>query len=250
MPLGVGFPFIEPPPPSGGGGGGHTPVYKTVVLTTSSTSPWHVPADWDATHNTIQCIGGGGKTGGGGTYGGNGGDYSSRNALAWVAGHTVPFHVGSGVDSLASPTAAFTSPNTFIGNATIGVSAAFGLNGSSGPVSQPAVEPSGVGIDFAGGGGTPYCGGGAGGPNGYGLSGSVGTVGGAGDNGRGGAGGIYARNGGNGTEIYNTGGVYYGSGGGSGGSYLDANYSGGNYGGGGGIAGGPGIIIITYLGYT
>ena len=239
MPLGVGFPFIEPPPPSGGGGGGgpvHTPVYKVIVLTSASVSPWVVPSDWDSTHNSIQAIGAGG------TFGGNGGDYAAAGGVSYIPGHTVKFFIGDGSTPNVSGTSPFVAPNTWFGSA---VSAAAGYASLAG--AQDGAGSSGGSVYRGGRGytGATQAGGGAAGPAGAGANATA-SRGGAGDAGAGGVGmSAIVTTGQDGAEL-NVGGVYYGCGGGGFGSTRA-----GNYGGGGGSGnGGPGLIVITYLGIS
>ena len=50
-----------------------TPTTKVIFLTTTGAGTWTVPADWNSSNNTIECIGGGGGGGSGNTAGGGGG---------------------------------------------------------------------------------------------------------------------------------------------------------------------------------
>jgi len=73
-----------------------------VVITTTDSSPWDVPSDWNDT-NTIEVVGAGGGGGGGGSGGGQapgggggGGAYSTISDLDLTPGGTATFQVGVG----------------------------------------------------------------------------------------------------------------------------------------------------------
>jgi hypothetical protein len=75
----------------------------TVVLTTTGTSIWTVPSDWNSSNNTIEVIAGGGS-GGVGVQpsgvakgaGGAGGAYEIKSNVILTPGATVDYFIGAG----------------------------------------------------------------------------------------------------------------------------------------------------------
>src|SRR3954469_9182786 len=69
-----------------------------VLLTTSNTSPWSVPADWDSSNNEVITIGAGGQGSDGtataGGAGGGGGGYASTTNVSLTPGGTASFQIG------------------------------------------------------------------------------------------------------------------------------------------------------------
>lgn len=246
----------------------------TIVLTSGTT--WTVPADFNATNNTVECWGGGGGGGGAnggspGSGGGGGGGAYARITNFAPAGGSVSYSVGAaGTAGLSvGPTAGGAGGNTFF-HSTTTVLAAGGLGGGNG-TSQAGggggTSGSSVGtVKFNGGNGgnsaagtAPGGGGGAAGPDGVGSAGAAGSgpnagAGGYGDAGKGGAGGIGGAIGGGAGEAEEVGG---GGGGGDGDTTANNGGAGGLPGGGGGGgsrgvatpggAGGGGQIRITYV---
>lgn len=224
-----------------------------IVLTSASSSPWTVPADFDPNNNVVHLIGAGGNGAlwddGGNGYGGGGGGGGGYHSVANFSpgGSTVAFVIGAGGSGTA------TSMTGIAGTAGAGETPLIGGSGGVGGTgSTSSGGNGGNGGNFGYGGG----GGGAAGPNGAGWAGSPALgfsfgEGGSADSGIGGAGAVIDSGpGGNGTNISG-----YGPGGGGAGEYQGgAGGGGGAYGGGGGGAaaggdggvGGSGAIIIVY----
>lgn len=212
---------------------------SAVTINLTSGSSWTVPADWNSSDNTIECIGSGGRgsnrntinanAGGGG---GGGGAYARITNLSLTPGASVPYVIGAGGSIVR------TSFNTSSLVCDYGISAGTGTVGTGGGLASNSTGA----VRFSGGSGSSNVtssgggGGGAGGPNANGTNGSgvTGGVGGGGSAGWGGGGGSLQNIGG-------AGGNYGGGGGGGGGGLLAASEPGGP-----GGAGRSGIIIITY----
>lgn len=162
-----------------------------VYLTTASSSPWTVPADWNNAANTVECIGAGGGSvvfSVDSSQGGNGGSYAIVTNLTLTG--TIAFVVGAG----GTPSSTLGGSTYFNGASVAGASVgATGGTGGARASGQPNANAASNGAttyaggrggasdasSFGGGGG-----GGAAGPNGAGSSG-----GGGGDYGGGGGGG-------------------------------------------------------------
>ena len=240
-----------------------------IVLTTTGTNNWTVPADWNNASNSIEVIGAGG---GGGAdtatpragSGGGGGGYGkiTNQTLTGTISYTIAAAAGFNTDA----------GDTFFNGASLAAAPVGSSGGKKGLDNYSGPKAGGAGgagkgtVTYTGGAGGNIIafansgggGGGSAGLNGNGVAGNPangtnGGAGGAGDNGNGGAGGFYS-NGGNGTEY-----VTVGSGGGGGGGFQgdDLVGNGGLYGGGGGGsafrlgpyggAGTQGLIVINYL---
>jgi hypothetical protein len=238
-------------------------------------TPWTVPANWNTTNNSIQCIGGGaaGRSNinfGDGRSGGGAGAYSAVQNLTLTPGSSIQFIVGAGgTVSMNNP--ANSGGDTWFNGATL-ASSSVGAKGGLGTDftgGAGGAASSGVGTIKLSGGSAPSTGSGAGGgggggaagPNGNGADGlaHAGTAGGAGGNGDagfGGSGGAQNATGRAGAEFDEL----HGAGGGGGGGQSGVpGGSGGAYGAGGGGggggsngthdggAGGNGLIVITYV---
>lgn len=236
---------------------------STIVVYLTSGTSWTVPADFDATINTIETIGAGGGGGGnGGAGGGGGGGYSKIANLNIAPGANITYQVGTA--GAGSTTTGSTGGDTYFNGASIGASSVGAKGGGGGAVGGGGGSPaggtggasgSGVGTTkFSGGAGgngngagIPGGGGGAAGLNGSGNTGP--NAGGSGDAGFGGAGGAAGTGagspGGNGTEYD----ASHGSGGGGGGAGNNGGTNpggaGGLYGAGGGGAGNNGVTAQT-----
>src|SRR3989344_4691888 len=240
-----------------------------VYITTTGTSTWTVPEDWNDNANSIEVIGGGGggvnASNGQGGSGGGGGAYASSTNISLTAGASITVFVGAGGN--AGTDGAEGNPGQFTifnvdgiteGCAQADVCAAPGGAGTTaagisatstgGEITRSVGQKKYAGGDGGMGDGNGDSGGGGGGGNGgAGGGGSDGSGGGGSDNGNGPAG--VGGTGGNGTEWDSTHGA---GGGGGGGSNTDDGANGGLYGGGGGGgetlggAGGQGIIVIQY----
>jgi hypothetical protein len=157
---------------------------KTVCLSTTATSPFTVPADWNSANNTIDVFGGGGG-GRNGYSGGGGGAHSRITNQALTPGASVNFSVGAGglgplpasagLDGLPGGDTWFGGTNY----ATSLVAAKGGGGGASGAVGAGGDATAGIGASkhSGGSGGTEFGtgfnaggGGGAGGPNGNGAN--------------------------------------------------------------------------------
>lgn len=239
-----------------------TPTATSTTTFLTSGTTFAVPADWNDSSNSIQCIGaGGGGASAAGSAGGGGGAYCAAANITLTPSTNVQIQIGVGGSAHTAGSASW-----FNGTSSTSAScgAASGSGGVGGTSGAGGTTGNSVGsITFAGGNGGGTCGtscastggGGAGGPDGAGgngttVAGATPGTGGAGDAGSGGAGGaINGGAGGNGTEISGTAGS--GGGGGSGTGSI-AGGAGGSYGGGGGGAGhgggsgGPGLCIVTY----
>jgi hypothetical protein len=178
--------------------------FTIVFLTTGTT--WTVPADWNKSKNTIECIGGGGVDGsvavaGAGGSGG-GGAYSMIANLALTPGTQVNYQVGTGgarADAAAGSGGDTYFNGTSLAACSVGAKGGDGANGTVGGAGGAA--DGGVGTSkFAGGngadGGEGFVGGPSGGgaasPKGAGANGGAATVdqeggGGGGGNGDGSA---------------------------------------------------------------
>lgn len=253
--------------------GGFNFLRTYIFLTSTATTPtWTVPADWNSSNNSIECIGGGGSGGSNGnnTVGGGGGGYSKITNLSLTGGASVTYQVGAGGAAVGPAvlagnaggdtwfnSASFPSSGSAVG-AKGGSGGGTGGSAALGGQASAGYAPSGTKYDggtatFTGGN-SSNSGGGAGGPNGAGGA-STSTMGGTGGNGSGGPGADAGRqHGGTGFEWDPT----HGSGGGGFGansSNVGTVGNGGLYGGGGGAhhalqgpsgAGARGIIVISY----
>jgi hypothetical protein len=208
---------------------------NTIYLTTGSS--WTVPADWNSSNNTIQCIGAGGggavgvANGVGGAAGG-GGAYAIKSNLSLTGGGSVTYHIAPGGDNGAT--------DTYFNGAA---SSTASLACSSG--SNALVDAGGAGATTAHSiGDTKYAGGAGGGSSGaFEAGGGGGGGGSAGSNDAGKSGATAASD------------VGAGGGGSDGGSstagadgVLDATGgTGGNGNGGtGGGAGGDACVVLWY----
>jgi hypothetical protein len=237
-------------------------AYKRIFLTTVGAGTWTVPDDWNDSDNSIECIGGGGKTYGNNfdaVGGGGGGAYSKKNNLILTPGASISYYVGASDED--SWFKSITDVLAKHGNYSSGSPGVGGQASSGyGDVKYSGGNGGSGGGSNGGGGG----GGGAAGPNGNGNNGlnnsaAYGGDGGQGDLTFGGLGGLGGNNvhpntvGSNGEEW-----TTHGSGGGGGGGSVwnvIAGKTGGLYGGGAGgkayntsndTPGAQGIIVITY----
>lgn len=256
-----------------------------IYITSTASTSWTVPSNWNSDSNTIEVIGGGGgghfvaSIPGVGGGGGASGAYAIKSNLSLEPETQITIKVGvagamatAGGDTyFNATTCADSSVCGKGGGGASGQTGGSAQTGSVGTVNAGANGGTGgpTGPTNGGGGGG---GGGAGGPQGAGNAGitATGQDGGAGGQGggtAGGAGGLANGGaGGNGTEWSPS--PAYGSGGGGGGGQGGGNKSdgwgggsGGTYGAGGGGGGGAGkggalsgagkagtqgIIVITY----
>jgi hypothetical protein len=221
-----------------------TPTGAVYYLTSGSS--WTVPADWDSSRNSIECIGGGGnggtaagQTGGGG----GGGAYAKRTHITLTPSSSVAYAIGGAGGATWFNGTAGAGNNSCQANG--GGSGVAGGAGAGGAVVNGTGFSGGNGgttSGFSGQAGGPG-GGGAGGPSGAGVAGTGSTggsaggkAGGAGSAGAGGAGAGESGTGGTGTNL--GGGTGSGGGGGGGSTTGSAGGTGGLYGGGGGGGGG------------
>lgn len=165
------------------------PPSRLVFLTVESGASWTVPADWNSSLNSIECIGGGG--GGGNAVegtssggGGGGGGYSKVSNVMLTPGATVTFAVGVGGGAETSGGATYFC-NSASNCASIGGSAVLaGANeGGGGSTVTAGAAASAVGAV-----GSTITAGGSGGAGGS-ANGGGGGGGAAGPNGAGGTGG-------------------------------------------------------------
>lgn len=186
-----------------------------VVLTSTSSTTWTVPLDWNNAQNTIHLFGGGGGGGGGyastsyyGGGGGGGGGYTKLTNQSLSIGASITYQAGAG--GAAGAAAADGSA----GNTTSWNSGAATAGGGGGGSRSSTGGTAGTGTTYNGGVG------GAGGSSTVGnASGGGGGAGAGGPNGTGGAGGSGVSNATAGTSGNSNG----GGGGGSGGGAAGAN---------------------------
>jgi glycine rich protein len=252
---------------------------SNVQFLTAGSGTWTVPADWNNSNNTVECIGGG--AGGTGSWtdnnvggsGGGGGAYARSANLNLTPGASVTYNVGAG--SAGGPSAAGGSSSASAGGDTWFNSASFPTSGQAcgakGASAHTGTSPgtggqaagsfstgSGAitqdGGNGAGGGESGIgAGGGGGGAAGLGGAGNAGTSGSATAPGTGDAGNTAA--GANGTRWD----ALHGPGGGGNGGNRSAGGDAGLYGAGGGGGGyvtsgagsqggkgADGLIVITY----
>ena len=250
------------------------PTTTIIFLTTTGSSTWTVPGNWDSlsnTSNTIALIGGGGGGAVGSTTnhgggGGGGGAFAMVNNYPLVASGSVHIYVGAGGASGTNGT------DTYIGSTTCALSFAcakgggstttftgFGFGGLSAGIGTTTFSggnggPGNAASSTHGGGG-----GGAGGPFAVGAAGlgNATSTGGQGDGTHGGAGGLINTTGTAGAEWTLTASTTVagaGGGGGGGNATSTTGKPGGLYGAGGGGSegtstagtGAQGIIVIIY----
>ena len=232
---------------------------------TAGSGTWTVPADWNNSNNTIECIGGGGggraSAGLAPGAGGGGGAYSLINNLTLTPGATVAYRTGAG----GGPGAP--GEDTFFGDAAF-ANAKVGAKGGGGAAALgPGMGGAaadgfgsiklGGGNGGAGGNRGGGGGGGAAGPKGNGAAGANGSTSFGGAGGGGGGGGNGGGSGGSaappgqakgGAGGNNQSGMGSGAGGSAAGAGGPGTVGGGGGGGGGGMpsggaggAGGPGV---------
>lgn len=232
---------------------------KVVALTSSSTSPWTLPADWPGTADAVYVIGAGGNgsarvsTTRGGSGGGGG---ACVYAFNYAMSSNPTFSIGA-AGSAANTT--FDSSAFVAAHGTTGTTSVAGAGGTT----VSSTVPTG-GTEVAGGGGflPPTSnaegggGGGAGGPDGAGIA-AASNLGGNGDNGATVAPAV-GTNGTAGTQWTATAGGNFGPGSGGSGfaSGIHTGTAGGQYGGGAsgasdgstsaGGSGGEGLVVIVY----
>ena len=171
----------------------------TIALQTGKTvATWTVPQNWNAKHNTVECIGGGVgggiSVGGGALPAGGGGAYSKSVNLAWTPGQVINFSVGAAADFPGNAGDTYVNPAAAAFPNSGEAAGARGATSSTGGSSANGYA-TGIGsVQNAGGnGGTSSWGGGggggAGGPNGVGANGGSTSLGGTAGSGGGGAGG-------------------------------------------------------------
>lgn len=242
---------------------GHASAATQIFLTDTASSSWPVPSDWNNASNTIEVIGAGGRSIGKNGCGGGGGAYSKISNLSLTPGGSAAYQVGDGTVSATTSSSRdtwFSSTGTLLAKGGTGggpyITNCFGTGGSAASGVGTTKYSGGAGVYSSPGGSEDEggAGGGAAGLNGNGNDAwnDVGLMyGGAGDAGFGGASTTGAAN--IGTEWD----ASHGSG--SGGGYGDPGAPGGQYGGGasgnadgshggpsGLVAGGGGLIVITY----
>lgn len=257
-------------------------VLKTIVLAVTGAGVFTTPSDWSRIGSKIECIGAGGagaRCANSLSAGGGGGAYAASSNIQLYPGITYNYFVGAGGIGLTTDAKGADGQDTWFGGSEYATSIVGAKGGTGGGSTTNAATPGGPGglatssrgqVKFSGGSGAPSqspyggAGGGAAGPNGAGNTGLNG-VGGSGDAGFGGAGGgtalatFNAMDGRTGRNLSDK----RGAGGGAGsynGPVNSKGRSGGFYGGGGGgcrsggtMAGGdgaPGVIIITYMGFS
>ncbi len=198
------------------------------VLTTSGN--FTVPADWNDTTNSIECVGGGGGGGsnpslGGG--GGGGGAYAKITSLTLTPGASVAYQIGAGGSAEISGVVSWFQNSTVVAAEGGGAAAdATGGAGGSSAISVGSIKKSGGTGATAGGNG------GAGGGSSGGPFGTSGGNGGATTNSKGGGGGGTGGTAGTaGTTTGNGGNNFLQFGGGTGGSPGTIGVSGGGGGG-------------------
>ena len=251
-------------------------VSTVVFLTSTGSHTWSVPADFNNSDNTVECIGGGAtgaraNSGTVGGRGGGGGGYARKTNVALTPSGTVSYYVGA-----ASADTWFGSTGTVLAK---GASGATGGQAAScvGDVCYSGGDAS-SGRNYSGVSAICGSGGGAAGESGDGGNASSGSSaysgsggsGGPSGGGSGGAGVVTTGNGLSGSNGHNWDGSHGAGGGGSGGAcYYSTDTgvnggSGGYYGGGGGGAfrigtyiggisagsGRQGLIVITYTPFT
>jgi hypothetical protein len=156
---------------------GEVPILLSTVIfiTTTGSSSWSVPSDWNNVNNSIECIGGGG--GGAGSAnstagGGAGGGYSLVSNLALTRGASITVQVGASGAGGGASTNGSVGGDTWFNGANLAASSVGAKGGAGGQTNTGTAaggaSGSGVGsTKFSGGaGGT-----GAGSPNGGGSSG-------------------------------------------------------------------------------
>jgi hypothetical protein len=228
--------------------------YNVVLLLTSTASTtFTVPGDWNSSSNTIHLIGGGG--GGGGSVsstrsagGGGGGGYTQLLNQTLTPGASIPYQCGAaglaatvtGGNGTAGGTTSWDSGAATAGGGGAGSGAAGSAGGTAGSGTTFNGGAGGAGFTGSsrGGGG----GAGAGGPNGNGGNGGNGGDGFLLASGGGGGGNGGGTNGLNGSSSNGDGGNnFLGFGGGEGDDPIQGSCGGG---GGGGDNGGAGIDIF------
>ncbi len=252
---------------------------KQIFITSTASTTWTVPADWNSASNTIELIGGGGGGGAGGAAqgagggGGGGGAYAKISNFSAAPGTSVKIQVGAAGGSAvggaltyfgwngsgATTTCSATTMSACAAAGGAGNSASGNLPGNSvsgglatGSVGSTTYNGGGGSSGGATGGSNSGAGGGGGGAAGLNAGGTTGAVGslttggagGQGDGTFGGAGGAADTAGSNGTEwsaspAYGSGGGGGGASGGGHGAAGVAGQAGGTYGAGGG--GGSGV---------
>jgi hypothetical protein len=197
-----------------------------VFLTSTTTTTWTVPSDWNSGQNTIQCVGGGGSVAASRSGGGGGGAYSASTNVSLRPGATAYLSVGAAAGDTWFNGAANAAPSS----ASTGCLAKGGTTAISATGGAGGAAASGIGtVKYSGGtGGTNGSWGGGGGGGAAGPSGA-GAHGGASTNQGGGGGG----------------GADGGSAGSSGGSTAGGPGGNGVGGSGGGAAGTPGAAGTT-----
>ncbi len=215
-----------------------------IVITSTASTTWTVPSDWNNSSNTVEVIGPGGNGANGGANaapgggGGGGGSYSKITNATFPISGSITIRVGAG----GSGNSTYVSSTATV-CAGSGSNASAGTGGTAGAVCAGSGSAGGAGgqggptTSGRGGGG----GGGAAGPNGAGAigggGGAVNTSGGGGGGGNGGGSAGATSTSINGANGGNNSGA---SGGGTGGSGMGGNGSsgGGGAGGAGTTAGG------------
>lgn len=206
-----------------------------IVLTSTSSSTWTVPNDWNNTNNTIHLIGGGGGGGGAsisgsnsaGGGGGGGGGYTKLTNQTLTKGASITYQCGDG--GIGNGPGSSTAGGTTSWNS--GASTAGG-GGAGSAYHTPPSSSAG-----AGGSGSTFNGG-SGGLGSTSTAASTGN-GGGGGGGAGGPNGAGAA-GGNGASSATAANVDGGGGGGNGGGTAGGNASGGTGGAGGNNSSGSG----------
>jgi hypothetical protein len=230
-----------------------TTVGPIPIFLTAASGTWTVPADWNNSTNSIECIGGGG---GGGSItatvaaaGGGGGAYSKITSATFTPNASISYQIGiggaatvAGGDSWVQNTSLILAKGGSAGGAGGLASSGVGSTRSSGGDGGAGR----TGGDYGGGGG-----GGAGGPGGNGAAGGAAPLVWGGGGGGGASGGSVGATGVSNSLGGAGGNNSGGAGGGAGGAGANGAGASGTVGGGGGGgtdggiggAGGVGISI-------
>ena len=254
---------------------------SVIFITSTASTTWTVPFDWNDASNTIEVVGGGGGgasgavgggAGGSGGGGGGGGAYAKATNVSLTASQIVSIKVGAGgatstaggdtylcnatsncanlsgsavVAGAAGGGGAAGTSHASGGGTEVGATRGNGGNGADGSTGHGANGGTGAGAGGAAGCGAATC---VSGSAGGGGGNANGQTGGTGDNSFGGAGGGADAAGAGGTEWD----ASHGSGGGGGGGSGGGNAANGNpgaasglYGAGGSGGGGGGKGTTT-----
>src|SRR5579864_3730823 len=159
-----------------------------IVLTTTGSSTFTIPSDWNNASNTIECLGGGGNGAGAsisGWAGGGGaaGNYAKKNNASYTPGTVVNIRIAPGGGNSNNVSGGTWFDGTAVNACVCGAgSGTDGAGNSSGGSLSPYTTGD---VTYSGGGGAGNPGnsvggggGGAAGPNGAGTAGTLGGAGG------------------------------------------------------------------------